>query len=528
MKRMALFLFLLLTATIHGQVNYEPAVRKNIITQDENGVKYADTFSGSDIGAKVNAAYAACPAKGCKIRIKPQNACYAFSTPIVLATLNKPVTLEADAPSGHSNDSSQGGVCLNYTPTTATIAIRMDWSPTTATNGNFGAGAGIRNIALVNNGSCETAGGCGSSAIGLQIGGSNGGTQAAIYENVKFQGFGTGMKMGTGSGASFATTFLNTQFKHNTVGCETTEANEGFAFIGGIFVNGGKVCAFAGAVYVQFIGTHLDSNSTVPQISSTSASSLLDFQNVHFENNNINTASYINTSGNVYISGGRMLDDCVSAAACGSITPAYWITANSAQIHGLTLSSGGRVPTAILVCTLACNVSYSENAGGVLTSLLCSATLSVKTVCNVVDNTTPGNSFLNAPKISLGAANGIGRHQLVAATGSGGATSTLPADGGTLLSVVNAAGGVQRFTTTTTCSTAATAGANCQTAGISFPVAFAGTNYSVVCSLRGTTNAGAIQQVENTSSSQFKITIVAITAAAFTYSAASCIAYHDQ
>lgn len=46
-KILALLLFLVLNIILLGQVNYEPAVRKNIITQDQNGVKYADTFAGS-------------------------------------------------------------------------------------------------------------------------------------------------------------------------------------------------------------------------------------------------------------------------------------------------------------------------------------------------------------------------------------------------------------------------------------------------------------------------------------------------
>ena len=501
----------------------------NVESRSINNVKYVGTagcFAGADIGAQINTVYAALPSTGGTIYVLPQAACYSYSTPIVFATVSKYVVLSGLAPSGATNTTSQGGACLNYTPTTATIAVKLDWTATGG-NGFFGAGAGLRDITITNNGSCETDGGCGSSAIGIQIGGANGGTLLGEYSNVKIQGFGVGLKFGTNSGYGWGPTFLNAAFKSNTIGCQTTEAIEAINFIGGTFVNGGKVCELVGAVYIRFIGVDLDSNSTVPQISSTSASSLLDFTNVHFENNNTQTASYINSSGNVYISGGRMLDDCVSAAACGSITPAYWITANSAQIHGLTVSGGGRVPTAILVCTTACNVGYSENLAGALTALLCSATLSVKANCNVVDNTTPANSFVSTPVLTLGTSGGIGRHKLIATSGSGGATSSLPGAGGTLLSDVNAAAGLQRFTTTTTCTTAATLNATCQTAAISFPVAFADATYSVVCSLRGVSNPGGLYQTENTNASTFKISIEAHSAAAFTYTAADCFAMHN-
>src|SRR5215813_994514 len=52
--------------------------------------------SGSDVGAWVNAAYAACPSTGCRIHISAQASCYSYSTPIALSTNGKPAILEGD------------------------------------------------------------------------------------------------------------------------------------------------------------------------------------------------------------------------------------------------------------------------------------------------------------------------------------------------------------------------------------------------------------------------------------------------
>jgi hypothetical protein len=68
------------------------------------GVLDATMFSGADIGAQINAAYAALPAKGGRIKV-PRGS-YSFSTAISFSTADKPVWLECEP---------DGATSLTYT-----------------------------------------------------------------------------------------------------------------------------------------------------------------------------------------------------------------------------------------------------------------------------------------------------------------------------------------------------------------------------------------------------------------------------
>lgn len=87
--------------------------------------------------------------------------------------------------------------------------------------------------------------------------------------------------------------------------------------------------------------------------------------------------------------------------------------------------------------------------------------------------------------------------------------------------------GLQLFNTTTTCTTAASAGATCTTAAISLPVAEVDTSYRISCTGKGPTNVPTVVATANSSATQFTITIAALTAAAATYSSYDCIAGHN-
>lgn len=97
-----------------------------------------NTGWSGDIGAQINAAYAALPANGGEIVVVPpaSGSCYNYTTPIVFNTSGKYPILEG-APA------SSGGVCLNYTPTTATAALTLDYVPV---SGVSQGGHGLRNI----------------------------------------------------------------------------------------------------------------------------------------------------------------------------------------------------------------------------------------------------------------------------------------------------------------------------------------------------------------------------------------------
>jgi hypothetical protein len=76
-----------------------------------------------------------------------------------------------------------------------------------------------------------------------------------------------------------------------------------------------------------------------------------------------------------------------------------------------------------------------------------------------------------------------------------------------------------------TCATAATAGAACTTV-MTWTAAFPNSNYTAVCSGRGATNA-AILNISSKASTTVTVQVIAATAAAASFSAVECIAFHD-
>ena len=149
-----------------------------------------------DMGAQINTAYASCPNTGCTIVLVPQmsGSCYSYSTPITFTTVGKYALLQGGGPTSEGPGSivsgvivpgQSGGACLNFfTPTTAISAITLDY--VSALGGGNASAHGIRDIILQNNG-CQEIGGCGSSASGIQLGGSNSGAQNGEIANTKEQ-----------------------------------------------------------------------------------------------------------------------------------------------------------------------------------------------------------------------------------------------------------------------------------------------------------------------------------------------------
>jgi len=177
--------------TFRGMVSGDlPA---NVVPKQFDNVQIVDSTlqrGGSDIGDETNKAYAALPASGGTIWVMPTSGgtCYNFSTPIAFTTKGKYVVLQSLAPAIPASGALTGA-CLNYTPTTATSAITMDYEDGTLTNPP--PQHGLRDITLVNN-QCIATGGCGSSATGIAVGNTNAGIQNATMEYVSIYGFGTG------------------------------------------------------------------------------------------------------------------------------------------------------------------------------------------------------------------------------------------------------------------------------------------------------------------------------------------------
>lgn len=112
--------------------------------------------------------------------------------------------------------------------------------------GGNAIGQGIRDITLTNgpaNSSCYTNGGCGYSTYGVTLGGTNGGCEACVFENVKVSGFGHGFYLNhAASSNGWGNMWLNSSIVWNTTGLSyggSQGGNELDKFIGGIINTNG-------------------------------------------------------------------------------------------------------------------------------------------------------------------------------------------------------------------------------------------------------------------------------------------------
>lgn len=137
------------------------------------GVLDATAFAGSDIGAKINAAYAALPSSGGIINVP--SGTYSFTTAIQFTTSGKRVLLSC-AP-GRSTT-------LNYTGT-ATSTV---WNTTVANTNSVGDG--IENCYL--KGSDTTSS---NALVGIELGGTNG-AEGFVMRGTEVRGFGKGITLG--------------------------------------------------------------------------------------------------------------------------------------------------------------------------------------------------------------------------------------------------------------------------------------------------------------------------------------------
>ena len=306
--------------------------------QDINGVKYADQFSGGDIGAKINAAYAALPANGGTIFVSPKadNSCYSYTTPIIFQTSGKYAIL-AGLPAGNQTNPG-GGACLNYTPTTATAAITLDYTP--AAGGGYMPANGLRDLTLINN-SCNTNGGCGSSATGVLTGTTNGGAHMADFRNVKIGGFGTGVNLNETGGIGWAVQFSNFSLAWNTTGLNFGTLHENIHWFGGACaVNGTCAAGNSTASDLFMYSVSVDSNTTAGITGSLNFSCV----DCHFENLGSTALNYLNlTGGTASLVGGVYLDDQTTS----TIAQMFTLSGTLLHITGASIFSGGRTITNI-------------------------------------------------------------------------------------------------------------------------------------------------------------------------------------
>jgi hypothetical protein len=218
----------------------------NLKVRNLENVFYADQFPGTgnhDIGDKINQAYAACPASGCKIKVSA--GIYPYTTPIKFSSLSKPVVLEGDAgETGTYNGypTSNGTTELYFTATTG-AAITM------ATGG--GAGSGIRGITLFGPGFTSGS----NTAVGLFL--MNDIRQS--YKDLFISGFDIGILIGNNVYLEY---FYNLQMLDNVKFIYTppgiTRTGENIAFFGGVLTNKSKNLPGGGGASVPFYTNCVD------------------------------------------------------------------------------------------------------------------------------------------------------------------------------------------------------------------------------------------------------------------------------
>jgi hypothetical protein len=358
-----------------------------------------------DIGAGVNAAYAALNSGGGKIIIaaNPSGACYNQSTTIAFTTIGKPVVLDLN------------GQCIVYTPTggtsasitaisesTNTVTATSTLNPTVGTfvtvsgyttpadayNGTFKVvtssvsnftysnaitglasattgRAQVPNIGMTIdfglstgssypyagvrdgfyfNGNTRTAGGNGNATIGFNVCAANGGGGQMLFSGLRVSSWGVGQQINCNQ--AWAVIDVSVTADYNTFGFQNTTVNEKINFDGGAFLSNTRGLDLAPATNVSLSGSEVDSN-TVMGISAIGPGGEVSTTGVHWENftsagcGGINTHYYFGAS-NLTISGGDALDDCTTGS-----TNDYWFKANDqVHVYGLRIATAGRTLTA--------------------------------------------------------------------------------------------------------------------------------------------------------------------------------------
>lgn len=252
-----------------------------------NNVLYADQFPGVDIGAKVNAAYAALPATGGTIVVATSSS---FSTTMNFNTANKSVRLECNA-----------GVTLTYTGSATSTIFNTFQYP------NYPADAGIFG--------CFLYGSSGSVSTGVELGGSNGAAGYVIESTV--QNFGFGVVSGANT---YLTTIQNSHLSNNNVNYYVNSAN-----------NSGE--------NLRVVNTTLADCKTVPRCIylATDSTASIAFENVSFDN-----AQLFAESGNynVNITGGHFENPNYGATGRYSFIVASSSAQTNITITGTTFWNG--------------------------------------------------------------------------------------------------------------------------------------------------------------------------------------------
>jgi len=353
-----------------------------------NSILFADQFSGSDIGAKINAAYAVLPDDGGTIVIPAGT--YSFSTPIVFGSSGKYPTLVG----------SPRGTILTFSPSSGTAI--------TCNPGNAGLplGWGIRDLKLIVTN---------DTADGVLLGGSNGGV--GFYGlNVQVQGAGHNLLLDDNvQGVVFDHWVFAEGMKGFYFPTGLTQTGEGIEFRSCFFSHSSVwatdyvhiVSQASDNADVTFINCHLDS------VQYTQESGDVKFYKLHMEN-----PSNFSIGPNYYakIAGGvvTFLDPLMASEQVN--VPTGFIT-----LEGST----GIVIGANFQNTSSSIVGINVNASGILTYLGQKNVQGTITLFQFAD----GAKFAKLDNNDLSLLNGSGTAQAILKNNSGatvaGITGTL-------------------------------------------------------------------------------------------------------
>ncbi len=305
-----------------------PSVFKNF-----NTILWADQFTGADMGAKINAAYAALSAPGGTIMIPTGS--HTFSTPITFTTQLKKVTLAG---------ASTRGVELRYTGTGNAITVNN-----TGASADYGFPA-LQNFTLIGNDTTVS-----STQVGIYLGGTNGAAGLSI-DNVNITTFGTGLSTGQNC---YIITYKNATIRdcsvHMLYMAPANNSGEDMRFENVIFSDGANSTATdmvyldtGAASSILFLGCSFDD----AQFRALANSSNITFVSCHFEDPNgaaYGSYPYVvldNSAGtNVVFTGGNFVNGQTTFKPTTFIS-----TGMSTSINGTSFNktpSGGTVTNAV-------------------------------------------------------------------------------------------------------------------------------------------------------------------------------------
>lgn len=287
-----------------------------------NGIITATSMPGSDIGAKINNAYAFLPSTGGQIYVPAGS--YSFSTAIVFGTNNKPVQLIC-APGGATT--------LTYTGTATSTTFNTGFSTISAGNGVDGC----------------TFSGTSDLGVGLGVGGTQG-DPGIVLNDINIINFATGIVWGNNT---WNTSLINSRVQNDNklmLFYVPNNSGERMSFTNDVFadsLSGGQdgILFQANAVAsASFTGTSFDDIGL-----GLASGNEATFTGDHFENpawNTLSTYNYIEASSSqgteVTVSGGFMLNDATTALK----TPTQFVLNGAVvSLTGVSIESNNNNPT---------------------------------------------------------------------------------------------------------------------------------------------------------------------------------------